>query len=401
MRIGRTLPAAAAPLSIADILRGCTSMLHPRRALRQFEKDIKEYFNVRHCFLVSSGKAALTLILQSLHEMHPDRDEVVVPAFDCFSVPSAIVRAGLKVRVCDINPHSLDFDGKSLSRILSNKDKILCILPTHFFGLPAISDNLLKDLVGAGIMIVEDAAQAMGGAIDGKFLGTLGDAGFFSLSRGKALTAVEGGIIITNNPRLASVLTARVAALDSYGIVRQLELLLSACVLWLFLRPSLFWFPKLLSFVKLGETVFDPDFTIHRMSGVQAGMARAWRDKLKTFSDARKKTSRAWTASLADAPHIKPINPTALEAASLIRYPVFIENREVRDKILFLSNNYGWGITRMYPKPVDAIGPLHFTEEEKENPGAHACAENLLTLPNHGFVNNKDVSRIMKYLTDR
>ena len=136
MRIGRTLPPAAAPLSLIDLLHGCAAIARPRRALRWFENDLKEYFNVQHCFLVSSGKAALTLILQSLREMHPDRDEVVIPAFNCFSVPSAVIRAGLKVRLCDVNPSTLDFDDESLKRTLSNKNKILCVLPTHFSAFP-------------------------------------------------------------------------------------------------------------------------------------------------------------------------------------------------------------------------------------------------------------------------
>ena len=247
-------------------------------------------------------------------------------------------------------------------------------------------------------MIVEDAAQAMGGMADGSLLGTLGDAGFFSLSRGKAVSIVEGGIIMTNNPRLASLLMSRVAALNSYGILGQLKLLISACILWLFLRPGLFWFPRLLPFVSFGETIFDPDFTMLRMSGIQAGMARVWRKKLKTFSDARKRTARAWTALLANSPGIKSINQTAMDAASLIRYPVFIDDRKARDNILFLSNKHGWGITRMYPLPVDSIESLRFTDDEKTNPGAHACAEKLITLPNHGFVNKKDLSRTEKIL---
>jgi perosamine synthetase len=400
MRIGRTIPPAAAPLSIVDILHGFTAILHRRRALQRFENGLKEYFNVQHCFLVSSGKAALTLILQSLHELNPDRDEIVIPAFDCYSVPSAIVRAGLKVRLCDINPQTLDFESESLKRTLSNKSKILCILPTHFFGLSANVTILRQELSGSGIMIVEDAAQAMGGVSDDAFLGKQGDAGFFSLSRGKALSTVEGGIIITDNPRLASILRVRVAALAPYGIIQQLRLLLSACTLWFFLRPSLFWFPKLLPFVKFGETVFDPDFEMRGMSGIQAGMAHSWQNKLKEFIQDRKKISQAWTASLVKEDRVHPINPSAMEAASLIRYPVFIEDRELRDKILYFSNRFGWGITRMYPNPVDAIESLYLIEEDKMNPGAHACAENLLTLPNHGFVNDKDISAMENHLTE-
>ena len=75
---------------------------------------------MKHCFLVSSGKAALTLILQALKELHPERNEVLIPAFTCYSVPSSIVRAGLKVKLCDISPDTLDFDYNQLEKILND-----------------------------------------------------------------------------------------------------------------------------------------------------------------------------------------------------------------------------------------------------------------------------------------
>jgi dTDP-4-amino-4,6-dideoxygalactose transaminase len=270
----------------------------------------------------------------------------------------------------------------------------LCVVPTHFFGIPADIDKLRTKLRGSGIMIVEDAAQAMGGIHNGKFLGTQGDAGFFSLSRGKAITSIEGGIIVTDDPRLASVLRAQIASLSSYGPFQQLKLLFSACALWLFLRPRLFWFPKLLPFVNFGETVFDPDFPLRRMSGLQAGLLRKWRKKLKLFSDMRMKVSELWSALPTTALDGHRRGPYAMEKGSLIRYPVFFKNQTIRDTLLSLSNKYGWGITRVYREPVTTIKALQIAENEKKAPGAQACAETLLTLPNHGFVTTNDVSRI-------
>jgi len=119
MRIGRTLPPAASPIYPRDILSGIKGVFRGKRELNRFQSELKEYFGVKHCFLVSSGKAALTLILKALHKIHPDRDEVLIPAFTCYSVPSAIVRAGLKVRLCDISPDTLDFDFNQLDKILA------------------------------------------------------------------------------------------------------------------------------------------------------------------------------------------------------------------------------------------------------------------------------------------
>src|SRR5437870_9965296 len=119
MRIGRTLPPAATPIDVGAIASGLCGLFRGQQELDRFELELKEYFGVRHCFLVSSGKAALTLILHALKELSPDRDEVLLPAFTCFSVPSSVVRAGLRIRLCDLRVDSLDFDFAQLSAMLS------------------------------------------------------------------------------------------------------------------------------------------------------------------------------------------------------------------------------------------------------------------------------------------
>ena len=192
MRIGRTLPPAAAPLNWENIFWGLKEVLGNHCENGRFEKELKEYFSSRYCFLVSSGKAALTLILQALHDRHPDRDRVLIPAYTCYSVPSAITRAGLKIKLCDVEPGTFDFNFNQLRKLLED-EKVLCVVPTHLYGMPADIEKLHWALQGREIFIVEDAAQAMGAEWQGKKLGTLGDVGFFSLGRGKALSTVEGG----------------------------------------------------------------------------------------------------------------------------------------------------------------------------------------------------------------
>src|SRR6266850_7757066 len=119
MRVGRTLPPAATPIDIRAIVSGVCGVFHGRKELERFQSELREHFGVKHCFLVSSGKAAFTLILLALKVLFPDRDEVLIPAFTCYSVPSSVVRAGLRIRLCDLRPDSLDFDFAQLSAMLS------------------------------------------------------------------------------------------------------------------------------------------------------------------------------------------------------------------------------------------------------------------------------------------
>src|SRR5665647_1758691 len=136
MRIGRTLPPAASPFYLKDIVSGVTGFFNGDGIVERFEDDLASFYQVRYCCAVSSGKAALVLILQALHAIHPERDEVLIPAYTCYSVPSAIIRAGLKVRLCDMATGTLDFDFDRMADELENPG-LLCVIPTHLFGMPA------------------------------------------------------------------------------------------------------------------------------------------------------------------------------------------------------------------------------------------------------------------------
>ncbi len=98
------MPPTAPPIKFSDLFYGVAgAFVGGKRFLRQIEGELREYFGVKHVFLLSSGKAALYLILRALHSLSPERNKVLIPAYTCFSVPSAIVKAGLGISLCDIN----------------------------------------------------------------------------------------------------------------------------------------------------------------------------------------------------------------------------------------------------------------------------------------------------------
>ena len=352
IRIGRTLPPAVAPIGLGNVVHGLFAILQGNKAQQSFSDQLKEYFKVKHCFLLSSGKASLALILQSIKEQHPEKDEVLIPAFTCYSVPAAIIRAGLKIRICDIEPETLDFDYDELTKHLSAPN-LLCVIPTHLFGVTADVPRVREILGNRDITLVEDAAQAMGGEYLGHKAGTLGDVGFFSLERGKPFSTVEGGIIITNSDELATVMKTHIDELPSYTLFEQLLLASYAIVISVFSHPELFWFPRSLPFLGLGETHYAPNFSIKRMSAFQAGLARGWKDRLNQFIQARRRNAdRFYRSGIISAGGGKP------HTNDLIRYPIMVSSKGEKQSILLESNCFGLGLADVYPDTVDCIEGL-------------------------------------------
>ena len=413
MHIHRTLPPAASPIYFRDIISGLKGLVCGQQELERFKSELKEYFSMKHCFLVSSGKTALTVVLQVLKDMNPDRDEVLIPAFTCYSVPSSIVRAGLKVKLCDIDPETLDFNFDKLSKILSQLStlnsqlsaksyellkgtRLLAIIPTHLFGLPADIGrlrNLVKDLE-----IIEDSAQTMGGEWDGKKLGTLGDVSFFSLGRGKALSTVEGGIIVTNREDIAEKIKFRLQGVPAYSIIDLIKLFFKAIALTIFLHPALFWIPKSIPFLKLGETIYDPEFKMKKMSPFQAGLARDWKNKIKKFKNTRTKCSKLWLQATQVTQITQATQSTQVTQSTqlpdLIRFPIRINDQSLRNKILSQSNQNGLGIMPTYPGPINSIQELKNEFTGQDFPEAKETAHHLITLPVHSFVTENDKTRI-------
>lgn len=386
--IRRTLPPAAAPIPLINIFFGVIGLFRGKRAVADFEQQLRLFHQVRHCRTVSSGKAALTLLLEALHELNPERDEVLIPAYTCYSVPSAIVRAGLKVRLCDLAPDSLDFDYQQLEQLLDNP-ALLAVIPTHLYGMPADVARTRKMAGTRGVYVVEDAAQAMGGVWNGSRLGTLGDAAILSLGRGKAFSTVEGGVILTDSKVIGRVVDRKVDAVAPCTIAGQVVKIVYAAAISLLVHPLLYWLPKSLPFLKLGETHFDPTFPVTGFSGAQAGLARNWSSRLSEFRKSRNKKTVRYAAC-----HGFPLPNGLLSPPDLIRFPVLVQSRDIKRRLLGNPELQWLGVADAYPDSIDGIADLDTGSKPGTFPAAGNVARRLLTLPLHGFVSEADQNRI-------
>ena len=295
------------------------------------------------------------------------------------------------------------------------RNRLLAIIPVHLFGLHSNITRVRTLMNGPDVTIIEDAAQTMGGEWDGKKLGTLGDVSFFSLGRGKALSTVEGGIILTDREDIAEKIMSRIMGIPGYSIIDVLKLFFNAISLSLFLHPALFWIPKSIPFLKLGETIYDPEFKIKKMSLFQAGLARDWQNKLKKFKKTRAKYSKLWlqatqaTRATQATQATRATQVTQLTQATqatqvtqfpdLIRFPVRVDDQSLRNKILRESEHNGLGIMPTYPDSIDGIKEFQREFKGQHFPKAKEAAHNLITLPIHSFVTEKNIAKITALLS--
>lgn len=380
MKIGRTVPPAAAPLYWKDLWHGVTGMFAPERSIRTLEEQIRREFATSHVFLVSSGTAALTLTLMGLRSSSR-RTEVVIPAYTCFSVPAAILKAGLRPVLCDINPSTFDFDYAHLERTLSAET--LCVVAHHLFGIPSDIDRI-RALCGArGIVVVEDAAQAMGVVSNGRKLGTLGDAGIFSLGRGKNITCGSGGIIVTNSSQIAEAIVRQCRPLGTGSLPEGLKDFARIVFMAIFIRPRLYWIPAAVPFLRLGQTIFPKDVPLKGLSGMNAGLLHDWPSRLSQSNRIRSGTAAEFGKRLALSLAHGPSHP-------YLRLPILVATPTERERIYSRSQAQGLGLSVAYPTPINEIPELSVWFDGKRFPAARSVAERILTIPTHHWLSDKD-----------
>ena len=165
---------------------------------KELEAKLAERFQVKHAQLVSSGTAALTVALVSAGV--GAGDEVIMPTFTFVASFESILALGAIPVLVDIDD-TLTLDPAAVERAIGPKTKV--VMPVHMCGSMADLAALKQLCDTHGLLLLEDACQAIGGSYQDKPLGSYGDLGCFSFDFVKTITCGEGGGIITNNSAYA------------------------------------------------------------------------------------------------------------------------------------------------------------------------------------------------------
>ena len=179
-------------------------------AVGAFESDFSARIGVKHAVAVSNGTAALDVMLKAARLPHGS--EVITTPLTFVATANAILYNGARPIFADIEADTLNVDPAKVAACIGPKTK--AIIAVHFGGLPA-SMRALRDLAeDHGLMLFEDAAHALGGREDGREVGSLGAAATFSFHPVKHITTGEGGMVTTDDGRMAE----RMRVLRSHGI---------------------------------------------------------------------------------------------------------------------------------------------------------------------------------------
>jgi dTDP-4-amino-4,6-dideoxygalactose transaminase len=312
--------------------------------VRRLETSIAEYCQSKHAIGCASGSDALLLALMALDVKAGD--EVITTPFSFFATGACVSRLGARPVFVDIDPHTYNIDPSRVADAITPRTKV--IMPVHIYGQCAPMDPLL-DLGGRhGIPVVEDAAQAIGAADNGRRAGSMGLIGCFSFYPTKNLGgAGDGGILTTGDDEVA----ARLRRLRTHGGSNEYE---------------------------------HEEVGINsRLDELQAAVLNVKFPSLDKWSDERARKAEIYTKLLNDADLRFPlVTPEVRSDGRHIFHQYVIRVPENRDALMEHLKNHGVGSKIYYPIALHLQKCFEYLGYKKGDlPASEAAADETFALP--------------------
>lgn len=385
--MARTLPPVQSPLSLGGIRRGWASARSSGLAAKD-EADFRAALASRgftgEVLFVDSGTSALALAIRAAASIR--HTAVALPAYGCFDLATAVDAAGVPFVLYDLDPDTLSPAPSALQRAHASGAEIFIVV--HLYGVPVDLARERENLP-AGVILLDDAAQGVGGTVRGRPLGAAGDFGILSFGRGKGLTGGSGGALLVNRKLEAAEFPSALPPAPA-GVLRPF---LTAQAQWLLARPGLYALPRALPFLGLGETHYRASAPATAIAPFALGVLAAEVASVDAELAARRATARRYRKSLGDLEGVRPLPDDP--GAGWLRFPVIVT--EAAEVAARAEASARLGIMPGYPL---ALSELEGFGERRRNPsddfpGARMLAKRLFTLPTHGRLAPRDVDAVI------
>lgn len=245
--------------AVVDVLKG--DFLTTGPMVQQFEEAIAKYVGAKYAVSFSNGTAALHAACYAAGIT--EGDEVITTPMTFVASANCILYQGAKPVFADIDNETYNISPKSIEEKITNKTK--AIIPVHFTGQPVELEAIQKIAKKNNLIIIEDAAHALGATYKNKKIGSIGDMTMFSFHPVKHITTGEGGVITTNNP----LFYEKLVQFRTHGIERNPKKLLENHGPWYYEMQF------------LGYN--------YRITDIQAALGLSQLSKLDSFIKIRKK----------------------------------------------------------------------------------------------------------------
>lgn len=213
----------------------------PKLLREGLEIELKKIYSKKEWFFFSSARGGLAFFLKSNCISSGGGGEVILSAYTCLAVPTAIIAAGGVPVYVDIDTDSLAMDEKEIWNKVTNNTK--AIIVQHTLGISAPISSIYNKAKSLGIIVIEDCALSIGTKIDNSYVGTCADAAIFSMELSKTLSCGWGGLLLINNLSLLNSANRDYIKVPEISKYQSIKDLLQTIISTWCVHPRLLHFP--------------------------------------------------------------------------------------------------------------------------------------------------------------
>lgn len=374
--------------SLGDLFRTLRPANRGERQKERLRRLLRDYFGVDNVLLTPSGRAGLYSILRSSR-----RSRVIVPAFTSKAVVEAARLAGKEVEFVDVSRPDFNMASDAVRKIAGPDD---IVVATHQFGFPCAIEEIVGICRARGALVIEDVAPAFGSRVNGRLVGTFGDAAFFSFDSRKAINVpLKGGFVITrDDDRFERIAAAYSAEVEAQPRSLTSRYWLSGLFHQLLESPLLYRLIHLLYFQMRGSFTAETAALDLRLSafyrydfaGWQAFVAAEQLSRIDLVVERRRILYRKLHEGLADcrAFELPPVDERGEWCCT--RFPI----RAFGDKFEYYR--------RASRRGIDFAFGFTFIAAPPDCEAAHRLASSVLNVPYYPQLRDREVERITRVL---
>ncbi len=318
--------------------------------VREFEANVEKYLGCNHAIGCASGTDALQIAMMAIG-VKPG-DEIITTPFTFVATTETIALLGAKPVYADIDSKTYNIDVNKIEEKITSKTK--GIMPVHLYGQPAEMDRIMDFARANNLIVIEDAAQAMGALYGGKSVSTIGDIGCISFYPSKNLGAFgDGGMLTTNDEELAS----KIRMITSHGSRKR-------------------YYHEILG-------------VNSRLDSIQAAILNVKLRYLDEYCDARLVAAQKYNKRFegyVETPYVMPGVKHIFH-----QYSIRVKNRDKMQE--FLKSN---GIPSMiyYPVPLHLQHAYKYDYKSGDFPVTEEIAKDIISLPMHTELTDEQIDFI-------
>jgi perosamine synthetase len=339
--------------AVLSVLNTTSLSLGPK--LEEFERKIAEYIGTKYAIAVNSATSGLHLLVRSMDIK--EGDEVITTPFSFVASSNCILFEKAKPVFVDIDPETLNIDVEKIEKAINKKTK--AIIAVDVFGFPANYDRLQEIAKKHSLLLIEDSAESLGSEYKGKKCGSFGNAGVFSFYPNKQITTGEGGIIVTNNKKIADVCKS----LRNQGRNR---------------------------YSKIKHDILGYNF---RLPEISCALGIVQLSRIDEIIEKRSKVAKLYNSKLSNIDGIKI--PTVLSDHKISWFVYVIRVNKNRDKILKQLKEKRIGCSNYFP----AIHlQNHYGYKKGSFPVTEKISKSTIALPFYNNLKEKDINIVVENL---